>query len=99
MTTRRSFLKWSALSAALISVNKSYAKKISMEGSGTKPIVLSTWKHGVDANADAWKILSANGHALDAVEKGVMNTEDDLGNRSVGLGGLPDRDGFVTLDA
>src|ERR1041385_2125976 len=99
MTTRRSFLKWSAMSAALASVTKSYAKEIPMTESEIKPIVLSTWKHGVDANADAWKVLSAHGKALDAVEKGVMNCENDMGNRSVGLGGLPDRDGHVTLDA
>jgi N4-(beta-N-acetylglucosaminyl)-L-asparaginase len=99
MTTRRSFLKWSAMSAALASVNKSYAKEIPMTESENKPIVISTWKHGVDANADAWSVLSVRGRALDAVEKGVMNSESDMGNRSVGLGGLPDRDGHVTLDA
>ncbi len=99
MATRRSFIKWSAMSAAMVSISKSYAKKVSVEGSGSKPIVISTWKHGIDANVDAWKILSTGGKALDAVEKGVMNTESDLGNRSVGLGGLPDRDGHVTLDA
>lgn len=87
------------MSAAMVSISKSYAKKVSVEGSGSKPIVISTWKHGIDANVDAWKILSTGGKALDAVEKGVMNTESDLGNRSVGLGGLPDRDGHVTLDA
>ncbi|MBK5284748.1 MAG: N(4)-(beta-N-acetylglucosaminyl)-L-asparaginase [Bacteroidia bacterium] len=99
MATRRSFIKWSALSAAVISVNKSNAKNIPVNGSGTKPIVISTWRHGAEANADAWKILSSGGRALDAVEKGVMNTESDLKNLSVGLGGLPDRDGHVTLDA
>src|ERR1700741_2198196 len=99
MTTRRNFLKWSALSAAMISANKLFAKKVPVEAGGTKPIVLSTWNAGIEANADAWKVLSANGKALDAVEKGVMNTEADLSNRSVGLGGLPDRDGHVTLDA
>ncbi len=67
--------------------------------SSEKPIVLSTWEHGLAANEDAWKILSANGKAIDAVEKGVMNTEENLKNQSVGLGGLPDRDGHVTLDA
>ena len=36
---------------------------------------------------------------LDAVEQGVMVVESDMSNRSVGLGGLPDRDGHVTLDA
>lgn len=64
-----------------------------------KPIVVSTWNHGLDANKAAWEVLSANGSALDAVEKGVRVTESDPENMSVGLGGLPDRDGNVTLDA
>jgi isoaspartyl peptidase/L-asparaginase-like protein (Ntn-hydrolase superfamily) len=99
MTTRRSFIKWSALSAAMISVSDSLANKISGSNGENKPIVLSTWNAGIEANADAWKILSSGGHALDAVEKGVMNTESNLKNLSVGVGGLPDRDGHVTLDA
>ncbi len=51
------------------------------------------------ANAAAWDILSNNGTALDAVEVGVRVTESDPNNSSVGLGGLPDREGIVTLDA
>jgi N4-(beta-N-acetylglucosaminyl)-L-asparaginase len=98
-TNRRTFIRWSALSAALLSVKKSSAAKFSFPESGTGPVVISTWKHGIDANAEAWKILSSGGRALDAVEKGVMNTENDLTNTSVGLGGIPDRDGHVTLDA
>ena len=39
------------------------------------------------------------GSILDAVEKGVMVVESDPEGQSVGLGGLPDRDGNVTLDA
>ena len=62
-------------------------------------IVLSTWSHGMAANQAAWSILSRNGWALDAVEKGVMVTESDRSNRSVGISGMPDRDGHVTLDA
>lgn len=66
---------------------------------GKGPIVLSTWKHGLMANAKAWQVLKANGTVLDAVEQGVSAVESDFSNRSVGLGGRPDRDGFVTLDA
>ena len=62
------------------------------------PIVLSTWDTGLAANAGAWKVLGANGSALDAVEAGVRVTEDSI-NCCVGLGANPDRDGFVTLDA
>ena len=65
----------------------------------TKPIVLSTWRFGIAANNDAWKILSKQGKALDAVEKGVQGVEADPEERSVGYGGRPDRDGNVTLDA
>ena len=64
-----------------------------------QPVVISTWRHGVEANTKAWEVLRGGGSALDAVEQGVMVTESDADNRSVGLGGLPDREGIVTLDA
>lgn len=63
------------------------------------PLILSTWKHGVPANAKAWEVLAGGGSVLDAVEQGVAAVESDFSNRSVGLGGRPDRDGHVTLDA
>jgi len=63
------------------------------------PIVVSTWRHGQAANATAWQIISNSGRALDAVEAGVRVTEADPEISSVGYGGLPDRDGHVTLDA
>lgn len=66
--------------------------------SGT-PIILSTWRHGLPANDRAVEVLNAKGSVLDAVEEGVAVVESDLTNRSVGLGGRPDRDGFTTLDA
>lgn len=64
-----------------------------------KPIVLSTWRFGIEANKEAWKVLNTNGTALDAVEQGVKIVEADPNERSVGYGGRPDRDGKVTLDA
>jgi len=63
-----------------------------------KPVVISTWDAGLEANKAAWEVLSKKGRALDAVEKGVMVTESSK-NCCVGLGANPDRDGFVTLDA
>ncbi|MBK9284397.1 MAG: N(4)-(beta-N-acetylglucosaminyl)-L-asparaginase [Sphingobacteriaceae bacterium] len=102
---RRKFIKKTGIISALAltgipkfqSSNHSATKIISF--AKQKPIVLSTWKHGLEANEEAWKILSTKGKSLDAVEKGVMVTEADFTNLSVGLGGLPDRDGKVTLDA
>jgi N4-(beta-N-acetylglucosaminyl)-L-asparaginase len=51
------------------------------------------------ANVEAWKVLSSGGRALDAVEAGARVPEADPKETSVGLGGLPDRDGKVTLDS
>ncbi len=64
-----------------------------------KPIVLSTWNFGLAANVEAWKMLSKGGRALDAVEAGAKVPEGDPNETSVGYGGLPDREGHVTLDA
>jgi isoaspartyl peptidase/L-asparaginase-like protein (Ntn-hydrolase superfamily) len=99
---RRSFFK-AGLSLGAISllepIKGADLLAISFEGTTTGPIVLSTWVHGLDANRAAWEVLSNGGSAVDAVEKGVRVTEADLTNRSVGIGGRPDRDGHVTLDA
>jgi isoaspartyl peptidase/L-asparaginase-like protein (Ntn-hydrolase superfamily) len=63
------------------------------------PTIISTWNHGIPANAEAIKILSSGGSVLDAVEKALRIVESDPSGQSVGLGGLPDREGIVTLDA
>lgn len=104
---RRTFLTTSIFaSLGLLFSRKSFAssdktKPINQTGERTlnKPVVVSTWKHGIEANKVAWLALSSGETALDAVERGVRVTESDPENRSVGLGGRPDRDGNVTLDA
>lgn len=63
------------------------------------PVVVSTWKFGLDANEAAWQVLDTGGRALDAVENGVRVTEANPSNSTVGIGGTPDEKGFVTLDA
>lgn len=102
MSTRRRFLQSAASvsSAALLGTEKLFAtEQPSRKKIKTAPIVISTWDFGQAANADAWKILEKGGRALDAVEAGVQVAEADELNQSVGYGGLPDRDGHVTLDA
>ncbi|MBX7125740.1 MAG: N(4)-(beta-N-acetylglucosaminyl)-L-asparaginase [Cyclobacteriaceae bacterium] len=96
MTTRRKFLSSAALLSALPFLNK---LKAASADTPVKPVVLSTWNFGQGANAEAWKVLAAGGRALDAVEKGVQVPEGDPLETSVGYGGLPDRDGRVTLDS
>jgi isoaspartyl peptidase/L-asparaginase-like protein (Ntn-hydrolase superfamily) len=61
--------------------------------------VISTWNHGLAANEIAFKTLKEGGKVLDAIENGLKVTESDLSNRSVGIGGMPDKEGHVTLDA
>ena len=99
---RRNFLKLGAATGLLSLVEPAKAANVvatSVSGKIKGPIVLSTWIHGLDANKAAWDVLKNGGSALDAVEKGVRVTESDITNRSVGIGGRPDRDGHVTLDA
>src|SRR5882757_8928791 len=100
-TSRRQILKLSALGAAFLPLSNLFAKVGTKDKNSKvdKPIVLSTWNFGAAANEEAWKILNAGGRALDAVEAGVRVPEADPKNTSVGYGGLPDRDGRVTLDA
>lgn len=101
MATRRNFLKLSAMAASVMALSKTKAASMLAAGAPAAkgPIVLSTWKFGIEANVAAWQVLSNNGKALDAVEAGVKIPEADPKERSVGLGGRPDRDGHVTLDA
>ncbi|WP_147678083.1 isoaspartyl peptidase/L-asparaginase family protein [Algibacter pacificus] len=64
-----------------------------------KPVVISTWNHGLEANQIAWNLLKKGAKALDAVEAGVRTAEANPDVQTVGLGGFPDREGKVTLDA
>ena len=102
MSTRRKFLHSSLLgSLGLFAGKKSMAQPTETLYAPTKnePIVISTWDFGKAANTEAWTVLGKGGRALDAVEAGVKIPEADPNNQSVGYGGLPDRDGRVTLDA
>jgi len=93
---RRNFIKAGAVGLAspmLLAGNKE------MKVNNNNPIVISTWLHGIPANEASIEVLKKNGSALDAVEAGVRVTEADAENQSVGLGGRPDSEGNVTLDA
>lgn len=109
MLDRKKFLQRSALLAAFAAVGapllagtegkKKKKGKLNPNSAKGFPMVISTWNHGMPANDVALKVLNEGGRALDAVEQGVMVPESDKNNTSVGLGGFPDREGIVTLDA
>ncbi|WP_284652843.1 isoaspartyl peptidase/L-asparaginase family protein [Flavobacterium terrisoli] len=102
MSNRRNFIKTAALGSVALALQSFTSKEENLakpKGKVNKPIVISTWNFGVQANGAAWEVLKNNGRALDAVEAGVKIPEADPKERSVGYGGRPDRDGKVTLDA
>jgi N4-(beta-N-acetylglucosaminyl)-L-asparaginase len=101
MLSRRRFLFRTILSATglgSLSWQKLFAQP-PVPKVATKPMVISTWNHGLAANEAAWKVLHKQGRALDAVETGVKVSEADPQITTVGYGGYPDREGKVTLDA
>ena len=63
------------------------------------PLMLTTWSFGPVANGPGMDVLRAGGSALDAVLAGATAVEEDPLINSVGVGGLPDADGHVSLDA
>jgi len=105
---RRNFIKNASLTGIALAVGNtltSCAKNNSEEKkeiyATTKiilPLVIATW-NVQNATAVAWKVLENDGNALDAVEQGCRIEEANEKGQSVGKGGLPDRDGNVTLDA
>ncbi|WP_367913561.1 N(4)-(beta-N-acetylglucosaminyl)-L-asparaginase [Leadbetterella sp. DM7] len=95
MNNRRSFLSKALLAVPVLSSYRLFGQKKQVR----KPIVVSTWDSGIPVNEAAIRVLKKkDGRALDAVEQGARYIEDQV-NCCVGLGGNPDRDGYVTLDA
>ncbi|MCP3932396.1 MAG: N(4)-(beta-N-acetylglucosaminyl)-L-asparaginase [Bacteroidetes bacterium] len=105
--SRRKFLSRSLLSSLAVTIggfSQSACSPIEKEkkkdtSSPGGPLVISTWDFGIEANQAAWETLKSGGSSLDAVEVGAKVPEADPTNASVGYGGMPDRDGNVTLDA
>jgi N4-(beta-N-acetylglucosaminyl)-L-asparaginase len=105
---RRNFIKKAsvtglglvAVSSSLISCdeNTKDKKAVAVLSKVIKPLVIATWKTDLAVETAA-VVLEKGGSALDAVEQGCRIEEANEKGQSVGKGGLPDRDGDVTLDA
>ncbi len=100
--SRRRFVKTSA-AAFVGGISSRPAKAAAMlslaELQANGAVIVSTWPFGQPANERALKVIQAGGTGLDAVEQGIHVTENDVTNASVGLGGIPNADGVVQLDA
>lgn len=98
--TRRNFVKTSAIAGSGLLINPfSQSKIFSKPEDSENPIVVSTWGSNLKSNAHAMDTLLQDKNSLDAIEEGIKVTEADPNDSSVGYGGLPDADGYVTLDA
>ena len=105
---RRNFIKNASLTGvglsiggSLIACNESKSEESNTAITTAKaslPLVIATWDVK-NATAKAYETLKEGGDILDAIEKGCNVEEDNAEGLSVGKGGLPDRDGHVTLDA
>jgi N4-(beta-N-acetylglucosaminyl)-L-asparaginase len=74
------------------------SKKSEAVASGKRPIIISA-HNGLAFLDDGYAFLAAGGDTLDAVLKVVQGPENDPNDTSVGLGGLPNEEGVVELDA
>lgn len=74
-------------------------REFNVSSESIDPVSIATWRFGLKTTSKAMDLLEKGSSAMDATEAGVKICEADPKERSVGLGGRPDRDGKVTLDA
>jgi N4-(beta-N-acetylglucosaminyl)-L-asparaginase len=99
---RRSFLVRSSavLSAGcLATTGKSDAAAPAVLRKPAHPVVVASSNGHPHCTAKAMELILAGKPVVDAVVAGVTLVEDDPNDHSVGLGGLPNEDGEVELDA
>jgi N4-(beta-N-acetylglucosaminyl)-L-asparaginase len=100
--TRRGFIE-SAVAASLATglnaQEKSQSTGAHQPSSLPKRPIIVCAKNGYRYLDDAFEFLRNGGDTLDAAIRVVRGPEDDPFDDSVGLGGLPNEDGVVELDA
>ena len=90
---RRTFLNVSAASLATLSIGASPMRKPGSK----RPVVISSGSR--KAVEIAMQMVKEGADPLDAAIAGVAIVEADPNDHSVGLGGTPNEDGIVELDA
>jgi N4-(beta-N-acetylglucosaminyl)-L-asparaginase len=102
--SRRDFLSTAVVGAVSLGLegeerNKRDSGKAETRATpGKRSIIVSAY-NGFEYLDDAFAFLKNGGDTLDAVLKIVKGPEDDPNDHSVGLGGLPNEEGVVELDA
>lgn len=95
---RRNFIK-TTTAASVMATSAMASKNSNNETSAVRPVFIATWPFGQPACELALKTLEESSSGLDAIEKGIGLVEADASNASVGIGGIPNADGVVELDA
>lgn len=95
---RRNFIK-TTTAASVMATTAMASHNQSDKTAAVRPAFIATWPFGQPACELALKTLEESGSGLDAIEKGIGLVEADASNASVGIGGIPNADGVVELDA
>jgi N4-(beta-N-acetylglucosaminyl)-L-asparaginase len=105
-TSRRTFVKTAAASAALAGAAPSLAQAPAVISGRSKPVVIASangldFRNGGERSCveEAFLRITRGEDVLDALIAGVNLNELDPAEDSVGYGGLPNADGVVQLDA
>lgn len=100
--SRRSFLAVAGLATgaggALLNAGAALAQAPAHAQGARRPCAISSG-NGLPAVTRALQLIRDGSDPLDAVVEGVRIVEDDPNDNSVGLGGLPNEEGVVELDA
>jgi N4-(beta-N-acetylglucosaminyl)-L-asparaginase len=101
--SRRDFVKTSVLGAVAAGVgSRAQGEDGPAQAHDTqsykRPIIVCAY-NGLNYLDDAFAFLKSGGDTLDAALRVVKGPEDDPNDTSVGLGGIPNEEGVVELDA
>jgi N4-(beta-N-acetylglucosaminyl)-L-asparaginase len=98
--SRRGFVQSALTGAVALSLSDSANAETSTQGSGKAklPLIVSA-ANGFKYLDEGYSLLAGGGDTLDAVLKVVQGPENDPNDESVGLGGHPNEEGVVELDA
>ncbi|HMG33932.1 MAG TPA: N(4)-(beta-N-acetylglucosaminyl)-L-asparaginase [Blastocatellia bacterium] len=106
-TTRRDFVRGGALISLGAGLGDGLSLNAPAQSGGSRPVVIAAGttiyaegtRNRLKVTDKAMQMLRGGADPLDAVVTAVNIVEDDPKDMSVGLGGLPNEDGEVELDA
>jgi len=92
--SRRDFISTTVLG----SVSLALSAQAAPAAPGKRPIIISAF-NGYEYIEEGFNLLRSGADTLDAALRVIRGPEDDPNDDSVGLGGLPNEEGVVELDA